>query len=171
MEKSQNLLFFIFSCYRVQKKIEMFFLYLPLCTYNLLFKFMDSFSVFVPRVHHSVDWRTMKEIFEQVFGTDSVSHVKILAPRDQDTATFSKAYVHFNNKVVQGANASSDSPFTFFKKKLLDGESVKIVYQDPHYWLCILNKAVRKTPERKGPYLQYESAEEMPEKENTVSDA
>lgn len=120
-----------------------------------------QFSVFIPRVHSSLDWRAIKETFEELFGVNSVARVDLLKPRLDEAdpvrskpTSFSRAYVHFKDE----SSIELSHVFSSFKEKLLQGESVKIVYQDPYYWLCLINKATKKKRSditKTVPYIQF----------------
>ena len=85
----------------------------------------------------------MKSVFEEVFGEDTVKRVDIvkIKPREgQKPPPFNRAYVHIKKWLPE---------FEGVRDKLLAGESVKVEYDEPHYWLCLLNKAQQDKPKVK----------------------
>ena len=103
--------------------------------------FMSSInvpSIYVPRVHNSVTWQEMKSVFEEILGEDSIKRVDIvkIKPREGDKPPpFNRAYVH-----VKKWNPDNQH----VRDKLLAGESCKVVYDDPYYWLCVLDKTQKE---------------------------
>lgn len=104
-------------------------------------------SIYVPRVHNSLDWKMMKQTFEEIFGEGTIARVDIVKIRVDEgrrPPNFNRAYVHFK-KWPEDKNHVKD--------KLLAGESCKIVYDEPNYWLCLLNKADKKSFHKSSPRL------------------
>ncbi len=90
-------------------------------------------SIFIPRVHSSIDWKNMKSVFELAFGQDIISRIDIVKNRSKDSkpSPFNRAYVHVK---------SWPENLHMIRDKLLREEPFHIVYDQPHYWLCILYK-------------------------------
>ncbi len=104
-------------------------------------------SIYVPRVHNSVTWQEMKAVFEEILGDDSIKRVDIvkIKPRDGDKPPpFNRAYVHVKKWHEDKEHV---------RDKLLAGESCKVVYDDPHYWLCVLNKTQKEEPTKPKPRI------------------
>jgi len=100
-------------------------------------------SIYVPRVHNSVTWEQMKSVFEQVLGEGTVKRVEIvkIKPREgQKPPPFNRAYVHIKKWMPE---------FEGVRDKLVAGGTVKIEYDAPHYWLCLLNKSQQEKPKTK----------------------
>ncbi len=100
-------------------------------------------SIYVPRVHNSVTWEQMKSVFEEVLGDGTVKRVDIvkIKPREgMKPPPFNRAYVHIKKWMPELEGV---------RDKLLAGESVKIEYDEPHYWLCLLNNAQQEKPKAK----------------------
>lgn len=123
-------------------------------------------SIYVPRVHNSVTWEQMKSIFEEVLGEGTIKRVDIvkIKPREgQKPPPFNRAYVHIKKWLPE---------FEGVRDKLLAGESIKIEYDEPHYWLCLLNNAQQQEKPKAKPRIilsdevetQHTLEDHMPEK-------
>ena len=123
----------------------MLFLYTTYLNTNYI-SIMQTFnvpSIYVPRVHNSVTWEQMKSVFEEVLGEDTVKRVDIVKIKPQEgmkPPPFNRAYVHIKKWLpdLEGV-----------RDKLLAGESVKVEYDEPNYWLCLLNKSHQEKPKPK----------------------
>ena len=103
-------------------------------TTQITMSFTNIPSIYVPRVHHSITWEYMMSIFEEVLGEDTIKRIDIvkIKPRDgQKQPPFNRAYVHIKKWLPD---------YESVRDKLIAGESIKIEYDEPHYWLCLLNK-------------------------------
>jgi hypothetical protein len=84
-------------------------------------------SLFVPRVFSNITSERIAGVFEsQGFG--KVKRVDLVSQ-----GTYNRAYVHFeswcdSSDMVQG-----------FKQKILNKEQVRVVYDDPYYWIILEN--------------------------------
>ena len=104
-------------------------------------------SIYVPRVHNSVTWEQMKSVFEEVLGEDTIKRVDIvkIKPREgQKPPPFNRAYVHIKKWLPE---------FEGVRDKLLAGESIKIEYDEPHYWLCLLNNSQQQEKPKTKPRI------------------
>ena len=109
-------------------------------------------SIYIPRVHSNITWKRVKDIFEEIFGVGTIGRVDIAKVRrsDGEEHPFNRVFVHFKHWPRE---------FSELRDQLVAGETIKIVYDDPWYWKCLLNKYPRtqdrdgtKRP-RKAPYV------------------
>ena len=109
----------------------------------------SSPSVCIPRVFANITKRDIREVFEQVLGVRGcVERVDLISKTDQQGTPFGRVFVHFRFW-PQTDQAQA------VRKQLLDGESVKIVYDDPWYWKCGVSGVPKPefTRERAAPYV------------------
>ena len=101
-------------------------------------------SIYIPRVYANIDWKRIKGVFEEIFGEGNVARVDVVKPYNSegDEATgkskFNRVYVHFKKWPEEVHE---------LRKMLLDGGKVQVMYEEPWYWLCLLNRSVR-TPDK-----------------------
>ena len=114
-------------------------------------------SIYIPRVHSNITWKRVKDVFEEIFGTGTIGRVDITKIRrsEGDNLPFNRAFVHFKHWPKE---------FNQLREQLVAGETIKIVYDDPWFWKCLLNKYPRtldkdgtKRP-RKAPYAEVEQS-------------
>ena len=101
-------------------------------------------SIYIPRVYANIDWKRIKGVFEEIFGEGNVARVDIVKPYDperklpKEKTKFNRVYVHFKKWPEEVHE---------LRQMLLDGGNVQVMYEEPWYWLCLLNRSVR-TPEK-----------------------
>jgi len=105
-------------------------------------------SICIPRTLSNVGWRDVKETFELLFGKGTIERVDIVSQRNSDTP-FCKIFVHFRYW-------ATDEQTQSIRKRLIDGETIKVVYDTPWFWKCSASrtpKPERNTP-RAAPYIE-----------------
>jgi hypothetical protein len=105
-------------------------------------------SICIPRTLNNVGWRDVKETFELLFGKGTIERVDIVSKRNSDDP-FCKIFVHFRYW-------PDDTDTQAIRKRLLDGDTIKVVYDAPWFWKCSASrtpKPERNTP-RAAPYIE-----------------
>ena len=98
-------------------------------------------SICIPRVFPNIDWRRVKNVFEEL-GMGEVERVDMINKVNDKGQKFKRVFVHFKKW--------NDDPTTRqVKSKLLSGDSVKIVYDDPWFWKVFLSHVPKPTFEKK----------------------
>ena len=108
-------------------------------------------SVCIPYTMKNTTWMQVKEVFEQLFGPGSIERVDVVKRRRHDAVSAShngqydrmsreqeycKVFVHFKEW--------PDTPeANHFRQHILDGNCMKIVYNEPWYWKCFKNNSQR----------------------------
>lgn len=109
-------------------------------------------SVCIPRTLNNITWRTVKETFEQILGKGTVERVDLISDRNGEP--FCKIFVHMRYW-------PNDGEAVAIRERLLAGETVKIVYDNPWFWKCSasrLPKPVRDASTRKTPFVEYQNS-------------
>ena len=103
-------------------------------------------SLYIPRVHNKCHndkkkGSTLMEYMTQVFHDmelGAVSHIDFV-PINGKGSDFSKAFVHFNNWYE--TSAAIDMQEAVVKPDVDETSAVRIVYDNPHYWILKPNKS------------------------------
>ena len=107
-------------------------------------------SICIPRTFDNITWKQVKETFEQLFGEDCVDRVDVVKREHDNGDKFNRIFVHFKRW---------DEEHAGIRSRLLAGEEIKIVYDEPWFWKCSMSRVVRPTGqrraagERRGPYI------------------
>jgi hypothetical protein len=107
-------------------------------------------SICIPRTLANVTWFQVKDTFEQLIGRGTVERVDIVSKNTDDSAQFCRIFVHFRywpNK----------PDIMAIRQRLLDGETIKVVYDTPWFWKCSASripKPVKTTP-KTAPYIEF----------------
>ena len=94
-------------------------------------------SICIPRALANVTWRDVKQVFETLFGEGSVQRVDVVKSREE--TRFCRVFVHVRRWPEEMAAT---------RQKLLDGDAVKIVYNDPWFWRCVKSNVPRPPSRR-----------------------
>jgi hypothetical protein len=107
-------------------------------------------SICIPRTFDNITWNQVKETFEQLFGEDCVDRVDVVKREHENGDKFNRIFVHFKRW---------DEEHAGIRSRLLAGEEIKIVYDEPWFWKCSMSRVVKPTGqrrtagERRGPYI------------------
>ena len=111
-------------------------------------------SICIPRTLNNSTWREVKDVFETLFGRGTVERVDIVVRRD-DESPFCRIFVHMRYWPMNLPEAAQ------FRQKLIDGEQVKVVYNNPWFWKCSASRTPK--PERNlpkaVPYVEFSNAQ------------
>ena len=97
-------------------------------------------SICIPRVFSNICEYRIKEIFQKVFGIDSIERVDIVRKKiggaynggEYNDGAYNKVFVHFWDWPIEHAE---------IRKKLMDGKEIKIVYEQPWFWKCSASRS------------------------------
>lgn len=110
-------------------------------------------SICIPRTLNNVTWREVKDIFETILGRGTVDRVDIVHNRN-DSTPFCRIFVHFRYWPV-------DKPeLVAMRKRLIGGETVKVVYDNPWFWKCSASRIPKpvNTRAKVAPFVEFETA-------------
>lgn len=90
-------------------------------------------SLCIPRVFPNITWKRVKDVFEDL-GLGEVERVDMVNKTNRDGERFKRVFVHFkrwnrNDTALQ------------VKEKVLSGDSIKVVYDDPWFWKVFKSNA------------------------------
>ena len=106
-------------------------------------------SICIPRTLNNITWRDVKETFETLLGRGTVERVDIVPSRGNGSEPFCRIYVHFRYW-------PNTPEIMAIREKLVDGETIKVVYDTPWFWKCSAShtpKPVRETIKSR-PYIE-----------------
>ena len=93
-------------------------------------------SICIPRVSINIKKSYIKNIFEQIFGNNSIERIDLVKKTYSNNKLYHTAFIHFNywnnNETVQAIRIRVINNLTF-----------KIVHSEPWYWKCSLSKAIK----------------------------
>ena len=89
---------------------------------------MENPSLCIPRIFHSISRKRIEDVLRDMqFG--EIDFIDMHLGRD-----YQKAFVYFKTWYT--------TPFAIsIKRRFLEGEELKIIYDDPWFWKCSLNRA------------------------------
>ena len=91
---------------------------------------MDNVSICIPRIFLTISRSKIRKIFED-FKLGDIDYVDIHLGRN-----FQRVYIYFKTW--------SSTPYAQgIKTRLLGGEEIKVIYDDPWFWKCRLNRLHR----------------------------
>ena len=153
------ILLYIFYGLCSQKKIEMkLFIYIYIKTLtsfdSLLFTFImqsvsiniaslphDYPSICIPRVFSNIQWQFVKNTIEQL-GLGLVSRVDMIPKTNDKGDKFQRVFIHMKFW-------DSSEQAQIVRQKLLSGDTIKIVYNDPWYWQLSMSRIAKPTFHKK----------------------
>lgn len=95
-------------------------------------------SICIPRVFSNISWGRVKGIFEKL-GLGEVDRVDMVNKKNEKGESYKRVFVHFKKW------ATTDEARQC-REKLISGDQVKIVYDEPWYWKISASNVAR--PER-----------------------
>lgn len=98
-------------------------------------------SICIPRVFPNITWQRVKGIFEEL-GLGTVDRVDMVNKTNDKGQKFKRVFVHFKQW-------NSDETAQQVREKLLGGDQVKIVYDEPWFWKIAMSTAPRPEFEKK----------------------
>jgi hypothetical protein len=98
-------------------------------------------SICIPRVFPNITWQRVKSIFEEM-ELGVIDRVDMVNKTNEKGEKFKRVFVHFKH---WSRSASAKQ----VKEALLNGESVKIEYDQPWFWKVYLSNAPKPEFEKK----------------------
>ncbi len=109
----------------------------------------DNPSICIPRTFANVTWQLVKDAFDEIFGIGYVERVDVINKTDNHDNEYKKIFIHFT-KWPETDYAKG------VKKALLDGKTIKVVYQYPWYWKCVMSNVPKRNWHGQKPYIEIE---------------
>ena len=104
-------------------------------------------SICIPRTFSNVTWQLVKDAFDEIFGQGFVERVDVVNKTDRSGREFKKIFIHFHMW------PSTDDAVRI-KQALIDGKTIKVVYQFPWYWKCVMSNVPKRTWTGPKPYVE-----------------
>lgn len=95
----------------------------------------SSPSICIPRVFPNITWQRVKGVFEEL-GLGVVERVDMVNKTNDKGQKFKRVFVHFKSW-------SSDETAQQVREKLLSGDQIKIVYDEPWFWKVAMSTLPR----------------------------
>lgn len=102
-------------------------------------------SICIPRVFSNITWKQVKDVFEEL-KLGRIDRVDMIKKENEKGEKFQRVFVHFKFWNNRNDNAKK------VRSKLLNGDEVKIVYDDPWFWKISKSKVARPQPKRNQPH-------------------
>lgn len=90
-----------------------------------------NMSICIPRVFSDIHVSFITNIFQYELNLGIIKKIDVIKNNDNN---FKKVFIHFDE---WHNNEKSNT----IKQKLLDGKTIKVVYDNPWFWKCSLNKS------------------------------
>lgn len=84
-------------------------------------------SICVPRIYMNIEKERVIDVFGDLFGHGSIERVDMIERTNKNGEAYKRAFIHFKFW-------PRTSQATEVRLKLLNGEEVKVVYDQPWYW-------------------------------------
>jgi hypothetical protein len=84
-------------------------------------------SVCVPRIYMNISKERVYNVFADLFGHESIERVDLIERENKEGESYKRAFIHF--KFWPRTEQSTE-----VRLKLLNGDEVKVVYDQPWYW-------------------------------------
>lgn len=106
-------------------------------------------SIYIHRVFHTVTQKRVFDVFSDLFGFDAIDRIDMVNKFAPSGEEYKRVFVHFRNW-------PNTTESRIVRDRLINGEKVKIVYDEPWFWLCAASNlprpdAVNHEPKR--PYI------------------
>ena len=118
-------------------------------------------SICIPRVSSNITKSYIKNIFEQIFGNNSIERIDLVKKTYSNNKLYYTAFIHFNYW-------NDSSNVQAIRNRIMNNQTFKIVYREPWFWKCSISKAIKPVI-----YTQYNDRRIVKRYENTnvVNDA
>jgi len=107
-------------------------------------------SICIPRTLNNVSWREVKDTFEHLCGKGTVERVDIVRKKD-DPSPFCRIFVHMRYWAIDKPDVAA------IRQRLVNGENVKVVYDNPWFWKCSASHAPKpeRTRMKEAPFVEF----------------
>jgi len=109
-------------------------------------------SICIPRTWSNVTWSLVKDAFEEIFGYGTIERVDVVKRQASNGEFYNKIFIHFV-KWPETEYAQN------IRRSLLDGKTIKLVYQFPWYWKCVLSNLPKRRWKGPAPYMEVVDSE------------
>jgi len=113
-------------------------------------------SICIPRVSSNITKSYIKNIFEQIFGINSIERIDLVKKIYSNNKLYYTAFIHFNYW-------NDSSNVQAIRNRIINNQTFKIVYNEPWFWKCSISKAIKPFI-----YTQYNNAKIVKRYENTI---
>lgn len=93
-------------------------------------------SICIPRVSSNITKSYIKNIFEQIFGNNSIERIDLVKKTYSNNKLYYTAFIHFNYW-------NDSSNVQAIRNRIMNNQTFKIVYSEPWFWKCSISKAVK----------------------------
>ena len=115
-------------------------------------------SICIPRVSSNITKSYIKNIFEQIFGNNSIERIDLVKKTYSNNKLYYTAFIHFNYW-------NDSSNVQAIRNRIMNNQTFKIVYSEPWFWKCSISKAIKPVI-----YTQYNDRRIVKRYENTNID-
>jgi hypothetical protein len=91
-------------------------------------------SICIPRAHKNITSQRVRATFQRL-NLGCIDNVDVVSKTTKDGEHFVTIYVHFSNWNYDNPEAKK------FRDKIVKGEQVNILYDEPWFWKCVLNRS------------------------------
>lgn len=105
-------------------------------------------SICIPRAFSNIDRRTIYNVFVNLFGHDAIERIDMVSKENERGEKFNRIFVHFNSwpRTQQSS---------IVRKRLLEGKTIDIVYDEPWFWKCSASRVAKPQPVARGDVRPY----------------
>lgn len=89
-------------------------------------------SLCIPRINNNTNKEDIINVIKRLH-IGKISRIDIISKKN-NSQQYNKAFIHFNHWYYSNNNVNQ------FKEKILNNETIKIVYDKPWYWKLSLSK-------------------------------
>ena len=99
-------------------------------------------SVCIPYTLSNTTWRDVRDIFEGIIGRGCVERIDMVNKTNLKGNRYICVFIHLKEW-------PDTEPASQTRKRLLNGEEIKLVYDDPWFWKCNISRLPKKQISRK----------------------
>lgn len=103
-------------------------------------------SICIPRVFDNIEKKVIWGVFTELFGRDAIDRIDVVFKETPNGEKYKRVFVHF-----RAWPTTYESQLV--RRKLLDGQEVKIVYDEPWFWKCSASR-IEKPATRERPVVR-----------------
>jgi len=90
-------------------------------------------SICIPRTFANITWRDVRDKFEGIVGRGCVERVDIINKTNRQGQPYRCVFIHLKEWPVTELALQ-------VRERLLDGEDIKLIYDDPWFWKCKMSR-------------------------------
>jgi len=96
-------------------------------------------SICIPRTFPNTTWRDVRDIFEGVMGRGCVERVDVVNKTNRRGQLYRCVFIHLKEWPETEVALQ-------VRERLLQGEEIKLVYDDPWFWKCTVSRLPKPAP-------------------------